>query len=468
MSAPRGSTPTLSIFDAARAAPDALALVAGDGKLTFAELAARVERRRFELAQAGLLSEESQPVAVVAKPALSSVETLLALFSAGTAALLLHPRSSEAERAELVRRAGARLESDSTAPGAIPAQSVDPERIAAIVPTSGTTGAPRLARLSHRALLAAAEASAAHLGVEADRWLVTLPLAHVGGLMILVRSLVARTAVVLFEPDGPLLSRLDALAATLRESDVTLLSLVPTVLDRLLAPPHDWHPPPSLRAVLVGGAACPSALLERAHARNVPVLTTYGLTETAAQVATRRYTARFDPPEPLGPLVPAGVPLLDVEVRVIDGVIEVRGPSLFSGYVGEPASDPARDWFRTHDRGFFTPSGELAISGRTSDLIITGGENVDPVEVEAALLSLPDIVAACVIGVPEPTFGEVVAAIVVATNACTLEELTTALRPRLAPFKLPRKLVVVPELPALPSGKLDRRAARLRYATRFS
>ncbi|HEY3495707.1 MAG TPA: class I adenylate-forming enzyme family protein [Polyangiaceae bacterium] len=455
---------TLSIFDAANAAPDQLALASGTTRLTFRELAARVDRRRAELEDAGLLDPGGRtPVAVLATPTLASVETLFALLAAGTPALLLHSRASDGERAELVRRAGARLETQRYG-RELPAPGFDPERIAAIVPTSGTTGSPRLAQLSHRALLAAAAASAAHLGVQSDRWLVTLPLAHVGGLLIVVRSLVARTAVVLFDPGGPLLSNLAALAATVRDAEVTLLSLVPTVLDRLLA--HDFRPPPSLRAVLVGGAACPRSLLERACARRVPVLTTYGLTETAAQVATRRYEARWDPP-PSSELVPAGVPLPNVEVRTVDGVVEVRGPSLFSGYAGEPGSDPAGGWFRTQDRGILTPSGELAINGRVSDVIITGGENVDPSEVEAALASLPGVSAACVLGLPDPTFGEIVAALLVTTGGShELAALSAALRPRLASFKLPRKVLVVPELPLLPSGKLDRRAVRERYAGR--
>jgi O-succinylbenzoic acid--CoA ligase len=464
---------TLSVFDAAREAPERLAVIAGTSRLTFGELAKRVERRLAELSAAGALDESgSKPLAFVATPTLACLETLLAAFAAGTPALLLHARSSEPEREQLIVRAGAHTEAArrETTSGAPPSAGFEPERIAVLVPTSGTTGSPRLARLSHRALLAAADASSAHLGVEDDRWLLALPLAHVGGLMIAVRSLVARTAVVLFDPGGPLLARLDVLAAAIRESEVTLLSLVPTVLDRLLEPPSDWHPPASLRAVLVGGAACPTALLERAHARRIPVLTTYGLTETCAQVATRAYSARFEPPARGTALAPAGVPLSNAGVRVTNGSVEVRGPALFSGYAGEPESDPRGGWFTTRDRGSITPEGELLILGRTSDLIITGGENVDPTEIEAVLASIPGVLASCVLGTPDATFGEIVTALLVVEpdGPRSLEALAPLLRPRLASFKLPRKLVVVPELPTLPSGKLDRRTARERYAERMA
>jgi o-succinylbenzoate---CoA ligase len=464
---------SLSVFDAARDAEARPALIFETECWSFQALAERVERRLGELAAADVLDPTgTRPVAVVGSPAPSTIETLLALFAAGTPALLLHQRSTLSERAELIERAAALPEPTHARAGArgAPHRPSPPERIAAFVPTSGTTGTPRLARLSHGALSAAAGASAAHLGVEADdRWLLALPLAHVGGLMILVRSLVARTAVVLFDPHGPLLSNLERLKACVAEQRVTLLSVVPALLDRLLAAPGGWSPPASLRAVLVGGAACPVSLLERAHAERVPVLTTYGLTETCAQVATRPYAERWEAPAKSASIAPAGVALpgFEIRVRAPDGVLEVRGASLFSGYAGEPGSDPRGGWFATRDRGSIDARGELTVQGRMGDVIVSGGENVDPVEVELALASLPGVVSACVLGVADPTFGEVVTALLVVApgGPQNLDELCAPLRARLAAFKLPRRLVLVPELPLLPSGKLDRQGARLRYAS---
>jgi O-succinylbenzoic acid--CoA ligase len=457
---------TLSVFDAAREAPERLALVAGATSMTYRELAERVERRLGELAASGALDESGErPVAVVMTPTLETVETLFALFAAGTPALLLHTRGTQNERARLVERAGALLDPPEVH-GGVPAvaldERLDRERIAVVVPTSGTTGAPKLARLSHRALLAAARGSAAHLGVEPDdRWLVALPLAHVSGLSILTRSLVARRTVVLFDPEGPLFQRLDPLARALAEHDVTLVSLVPAVLDRLLAEPVSFRAGPKLRAVLLGGAPSPRELLVRAHAAGVPVLTTYGLTETSAQVATRPYAERFAAP-PEGDLVPSGVPLPGVLVHTVGGVVEVRGPTLFSGYVGEPESNPRAGWFRTRDRGHFDANGALVVTGRTTDVVITAGENVDPAEVEAALVSLPGIDAACVLGLPDPTFGEVVAALIVTSNEAprSVEAIRTALAQRLSVYKLPRRVALVEALPTLASGKLDRPGAR--------
>jgi O-succinylbenzoic acid--CoA ligase len=344
-----------------------------------------------------------------------------------------------------------------------PLARFDAERIAALVPTSGSTGTPRIVRLSHRAFLAAAAASAENLGIQRDRWLLALPLAHVGGLGAVARSLVNRRAVILFEPQRSLLAELPAFVACGEAHGATLVSLVPTILDRLLAPPVAWRPPASLRAVLLGGAAIPRALVRRARAAAIPVLPTYGMTESCAQIATGRYTSRLEPVSAGHDLFPSGPPLPGSEVRIAGGVLEVRSASLFSGYLGEPATDPRRGWFRTNDRAIQSGEDELIVLGRASDLIITGGENVDPLEVEAALESLPGIERAFVFGTPDPTFGEVVTARLVTHSAPpSVRDLAALLGERLASYKLPRLVEPVAELPLTPAGKLDRRAARSR------
>lgn len=454
---------TLSVFDAAREEPDRIALVAGDVRLTFRDLADRTAARQAELRETGVIAAPgtpAHPAALLATPTVATVETLLALFASTTPALLLHPRSSEAERAALIARVRA-------TPPPTAERATDPEQIATFLPTSGTTGTPRLARLSHRALVAAARASAAHLGVEDDRWLLPLPLAHVGGLSIVVRCLLARRTSVLFDPGGPLLARLPELIAALTHHDITLLSLVPTVLERLLDPELRFRSPPSLRAVLIGGAACSRSLLERAHAAGLPALPSYGLTETCAQAATRPYAERFAPPNPVSELVSSGVLLPGMELRLRDGLVEVKGPQLFSGYHGEKSPFTDDGWFATRDRGIFTPQGEIVITGRNDDVIVTGGEKVDPVEVEAALAAVAGVRAACVFGAPDEIFGEVVTALLVvdlASTTLTLDSLKETLRVRLATYKLPRRVAIVRELPLLPSGKIDRRSAKTVHA----
>ncbi len=456
---------TLSIFDAARDAPNELAIIAGQEALTFAEVATRVDRRLGELAASNALDQEGRrAVAVVARSTLDTFVTVLALWAADTPVLVVHPRAPRAELEGLARKANAVLEPLTTYGGTAPRLSrFDPERIAAFVPTSGSTGEPRLGTLSHRAFLAAATASAENLGVvDADRWLLALPLAHIGGLCALARSLFNRRAVILFAPERSLLAELDRFVAVADHERATIVSLVPTILARLLAAPSAWRPPSSLRAVLLGGAAIPRALVRRARDAGIPVLPTYGMTETCAQIATARYSSRLAPVGPGHDLFPSGPPLAGTELRLVDGIAEVRSTSLFSGYCGEPRAQLRNGWYRTNDRAFLDENGELIVTGRASDLIITGGENVDPLEVEVALESVPGIVRAFVFGTPDATFGAIVTALVVSDERAprTARELATLLAERLASFKLPRLIEQVTELPLTPAGKLDRRAAK--------
>jgi acyl-CoA synthetase (AMP-forming)/AMP-acid ligase II len=163
-----------------------------------------------------------------------------------------------------------------------------------------------------------------------------------------------------------------------------------------------------------------------------------------------------------GDIFPSGVPLLGAEARIVDGCVEVRAPTLFSGYLGDATRHTPEIWLATRDRGFIAENGELVITGRASDLIITGGENVDPVEVEAALATVPGVKQCFVYGVPDGVFGQIVAALVVAgpETPTTAEALAERLSGRLASFKLPRRLALVEALPLTPSGKIDRRAAQ--------
>jgi O-succinylbenzoic acid--CoA ligase len=408
--------PPLSIRTAAREAPGRVALIAEGRSFTYADLAERVAAEA-----------PGAPVRVLA-PADNRVATVVALHAAlesRTPALLVHPRLTERERQVILAAAAPH----PPAPGT-----------AAILFTSGTTGTPRGAMLSYDALVASAAASAVNLGWRADdRWLACMPLAHVGGLSILTRCLAARACVVL-EPrfDAPTLPEL------LVRHRVTLLSLVPTMLTRLLDEHPHWTPPLHLRAVLLGGAGSPARLLARAAERGLPVLTTYGLTEACSQVVT------------------GGRALLGAELRVAgdEGRLQIRGPMLMSGYLGEPPLAPGA-WFDTGDLGEIDANGVLRVHARRTDLIVTGGENVYPAEVEDALATCPGIAAACVFGVADETWGQIVAALVVAGPGVTPARATlrAAVAERLAPHKRPRRIAFVDALPQTGAGKLDRAAA---------
>jgi O-succinylbenzoic acid--CoA ligase len=453
---------TLSIFDAAREAPLATALVDGERSLTFAEVAERCRPLAAVL--------RSARPAVLALTPRADVESLLWIYAAlatGTPLLTLHQRATADERRHARELAGA-VDVESLSPalslsssGPKPsAAHVDAEAPALLIPTSGSTGSPRLVELSRRALLASAEASAQNLGWQADdAWLLCLPLAHTGGLSIVTRCLLARHTVLLFESGGAgLTARLPELAGALQRA--TLVSLVPSVLTALL----DASPtaPARLRAVLLGGAACTPALAERAHAGKWPLLTSYGSTETASQVVTRRYAERYAPLPVRGGVVSSGHPLPGVEVALHEGQLRVRARSLFTRYIGGSAPELCEGFLVTSDLAELGPDGELYVRGRNDDVIISGGENVDPLEVEAALLQLPGVTAACVAGTRSARFGEVVSALVVSEEPSLGDptRLAELLSDRLARHKLPRRALIAESLPLTLSGKVDRRACR--------
>lgn len=380
---------------------------------------------------------------IVANADLPTVVSMLACIEHGLPMALLHPRWTPAELADV------RAEIEAHDPVTDPLDGC-----LAIAYTSGTSGRPRGVVLSRDAFLAAARASEANLGWrDDDRWLLCLPPAHVGGLSVLLRCLTARKTVVLASrfvaADVPL---------WIERDHVTLASLVPTMLARVLEEHPAWRPPVHLRAVLLGGDGCPSVLSACAAERGVPVLLTYGLTETCAQVATQR--------PGVTPGAGGAPPLLGVELRLIEGHIQVRGPGLLTAYyprAAHPAPLLPDGWFETGDLGRIDETGNLHVLGRWDDRIITGGETVHPREVETALEEHPAILEACVFGAPDERWGQTVAAALVARGAPPSDtELGDFLAWRLAPFRRPRQVIFVDELPRGPTGKVDRRgAARL-------
>ena len=423
----------LSIFAAAQEAPAATGLVIGARSYSFAELAEMARARMVELARE---AHEGMPYPLLGDNTLETVVSLYGLLEMKVPALLVHPQLTASERAG--------LSAVAARAGGVPHAGA-----AAIIYTSGTGGEARGAVLTRSALLASARASAANLGWEADdRWLLCMPVARIGGLSIITRSLSARRCVMLS-------SRFDAEAFPewIARHGVTLVSLVPTMLTRVLDAHPAWMAPANLRAVLVGGAAASRKLLARAAARRIPIVVTYGLTETCSQVAATSYAARYAASD-----WGAGTPLPGIDVRVRDGRIEVRGPVLMAGYWNETPL-AADTWFDTGDLGDLDARGCLHVIDRRADLIVTGGENAYPAEVERALEAFPGIAAAGVFGVPDEVWGHTVAAALVAESMPRSDPaLFEYLCQCLAPHKRPRQVCYVDRLPLMPTGKLDRRA----------
>jgi len=452
----------LSIFAAARTAPTQIALVTETACYTYAQLAALARGR------AAALMRLHGPVLLQLRSNLDSLLWLYAAAASGSPFVPLPPRATLRERIAAQALTGGR--EPPTVAGddseSFREKRVDPEQAFALVPTSGTSGNPKIVVLSRRAVLASAAACEANLGTLADdRWLLCLPLSHVGGLAVVVRMLAARRTVVLFDSgEAGLLASSRELAARIKERRVSIVSLVPTVLDKLLR--EGFTPPASLRAVLLGGAGCAPELAERAWHARIPLLTSYGLTESGSQIVARRYAERYEHLAQRDDRVSSGRPLAGVEIKIVGDRIAVKGPVMLTRYLGVdlPAVDSG-GWFLTQDRGVFGERGELFVLGRTDLVLVTGGENVDPEEVERALRELPEVQDACVFGLPSAEFGLRIAAVVVLQKiswarapALRIAALREGLARTLAPSKIPRSFVFAAALPVTATGKLDRAA----------
>lgn len=435
---------------AARRRPDQPYLVTAERSLTFEETDQWVARMAGGLRRRGV--GPGSPVAVWARNEPDTVAAMFAVVRAGGVVVLLDPRLTPVEARERASAAGAMAGVGVDLPDlGVPVfeageledepwrtSDLDLRRTAWVVFTSGSAGAPKGVRLTVGNLEASAKASADHLGHrEDDRWLAVLPLAHVGGASIPVRAARQATPLLLeptFDPERT--------ASLLARGESTLASLVAVMLRRIL----DVHPGPyrGVRAVLVGGGPVPPDLVEAALAAGLPALPTYGMTETASQVATTAVGERFLMAVP------------GAELRIVDGRIQVRGQMVSPGYLGEPDRDP-EEWFETGDLGEVNPNGSLEVLGRADEVIVTGAENVHPGEVEAVLRTHPAVTEAVVVGVPDPVWGERVVALYEGTAGPG--ELDRHARYRLAGYKVPRRWVPVEELPRTSLGKVDRRAA---------
>ncbi|WP_090385539.1 o-succinylbenzoate--CoA ligase [Natronobacterium texcoconense] len=343
-------------------------------------------------------------------------------------------------------------------------REIDPDDTQLIMFTSGTSGEPKGVRLTVGNLLASATASAFRLGVDPDdRWLCCLPMYHMGGLAPVLRSTLYGTTVVIQREFDPLET-----ARVLEEYDVTGVSLVPTMCKRLLE--AGWEPADSLRFVLLGGAPATEDLLERCLEAGVPVHPTYGMTETASQIATAT------PEEIRSHEGTVGRPLVGTEVTVVDddgervppgepGELVVSGPTVTPGYLEDEQTAAAigERGLHTGDIGYRDEGGRLWILNRRSDRIVTGGENVDPGEVIDALRSHPDVDDASVVGLPDEEWGErVAAAVVPAGDGLEYASVFEHCDERLAGFKRPKTLAAVDELPRTASGTVDREGVRER------
>ncbi|MGE3726411.1 MAG: AMP-binding protein [Candidatus Sericytochromatia bacterium] len=319
----------------------------------------------------------------------------------------------------------------------LPRPVFSPEQPLTEILTSGSSGQPKAVLHTWGNHLASARGSLAHIPLRPeDTWLAALPLFHIGGLAILIRTALAGARVAFPPKEMPLEQAL----AVFRP---THLSLVSTQLYRLLQVPESIPLLQNCKAILLGGSAIPTALIEKAFALELPIHCSYGSTEMASQICTTR------PGASLAELMTSGPVLPEREVKISpEGEICVRGATRFVGYVSQSGLETpfdAEGWFATGDLGQFTPEGWLQVSGRRDHRFISGGENIQPEAIEAALLRLPDILQAVVVPVPDPEFGQRPVAFIEALRPVEPADIRTGLKAELPPFMLPKAIFDWPQ-----------------------
>ena len=474
----------------ARLSPSRIAMEAEGAKLTYRQLDESVDAVTARLVEAGV--RPGDLVGLLAQNGAAYAQAVHASARAGAVLLPLNLRLTPAELRWQIEDSGARFllhdgsqaETASSLPAlrclaieSFPARpsgtsgragvaSSEPRfelsALHSVVYTSGTTGRPKGAMLTYGNHLWSATASALNLGLRPDdRWLACLPLFHVGGLSILLRSVIyGATAVVHPGFDAARVN------AAIDVEGITIVSVVANMVQRMLDE-RDGRPyPSSLRCVLLGGGPAPEPLLRRCAESGVPVVQTYGLTETASQIAT------LSPEDALRKLGSAGKPLFGAELRILvqggvacppgeAGEIVVGGPSVTPGYLNRPDETAAAihdGWLHTGDLGYVDDEGYLYVLDRRDDLIVSGGENVYPAEIEAALQSHPDVLEAGVYGVPDERWGRAPVAVVVLRDGASpdAESLLAHCRKRLAAYKTPQRIEFTDALPRNAAGKLLR------------
>ncbi|MFD1425879.1 o-succinylbenzoate--CoA ligase [Kroppenstedtia sanguinis] len=465
--------------------PQRIALVCDGEEWTFRRLEEEVGRMARRLAGWGL--KPGDRVALWMGNGLHMVTLIHAVTRLGAVVVPLNTRLSPKEVAWQVEDAGVRMwvvdadhESQVTAVEGslgpltwneltrLPEAEMElPSRLSlndlhTIMYTSGTTGRPKGVMLTWGNHWWSATGSVLNLGLDTeDRWLAAVPLFHMSGLSILMRSLIYGMTAVIHSAFDPAEAN-----RSIREAGVTIVSVVGTMLTQMLKELGEEVYPNHFRCMLLGGGPAPKPLLEQCKDKGVPVFQTYGMTETASQIVT------LAPEDSLRKLGSAGKPLFPSELRIVKqgldlppgeaGEIAVRGPNVTRGYWKrrDATRDTIREgWLYTGDLGYLDEEGFLYVLDRRSDLIISGGENVYPAEVEAVLTAHPAVEDAGVIGTPHQVWGQVPVGFVRLKPGTVAgeEELVQHCRERLAGYKVPVQIHFVSHLPKNASNKLLRR-----------
>ncbi|TDB51140.1 MULTISPECIES: o-succinylbenzoate--CoA ligase [Bacillaceae] len=466
----------------AKVTPNRIAIDLESESITFFQLHKRVVKRAFQLASYGI--KKGHTVAIYMRNRIEYIELIHALAYIGAKALLLNTRLKQQEiqyqcsdakasflvadesYEETILISGTELiqlqELTQRYEQEIVLQSqYDLNDTYTIMYTSGTTGNPKGVMQSYGNHWWSATGSSLNLGLQAnDCWLVAVPLFHISGFSILMRSVIYGMRIVLH-------SRFEAIEANaaIETKGVTIMSVVTSMLTQMLKELGERKYPESFRCMLTGGGPVPRGLLDDCMEKGIPVYQTYGMTETSSQCVT------LAPEDSIQKLGSAGKPLMPCQLKIVnasgkevtnglEGEIVVKGPNVTPGYLNKPeeTAKAIKDgWLYTGDIGKLDEDGFLYVLDRRSDLIISGGENIYPAEIESTLLKHPLIVEVGVTGVPDKQWGQVPAAFLVVTSPIKKEELHIHCQAMLANYKIPKYYFIVDELPRTASNKIVRR-----------
>jgi len=467
--------------------PDRIAVEAAEGTVSFAEL-----RAQARTAAACLLEQDVKAGAVVACLSESSLALVTLVHSipyTGAQLMPLNTRLTEHELLYQLQDSGCcllvysesyadtakalkqelpklktlsitELQSTTAAASSQLLYDVEEHEVYTIMYTSGTTGYAKGVLQSYSNHWSSAVGSMLNLGLsEHDKWLAAVPLFHISGLSILLRSVIYGIPIIIHERFSP-----QAANAAIMQQGVTMMSVVSNMLLRMLEELNDQCYPEQFRCMLLGGGPAPLPLLQACVEKHIPVVQTYGMTETCSQFAT------LHPQYMLTKLGSAGKPLFQGELQIVQngkvlrsgeaGEIIVKGPNVTCGYLNGAAADSFQQgWLHTGDVGYVDEEGFLYVLDRRKDMLISGGENVYPAEIEAVLIGHPDVLEAGVTGIEHEIWGQSPIAFVVMRQGKTLneEQLLDYCRARLAKYKLPIAIHAVAELPRNAANKLLRR-----------
>ncbi|GAA0350613.1 o-succinylbenzoate--CoA ligase [Oceanobacillus oncorhynchi subsp. oncorhynchi] len=446
--------------------------------MTFSQLAENSREKARKLAAANV--KKGDHVAVLSGNSIEMMEAIHACSYLGAVVVLLNMRLTAFERKQQMEDAGVtlliaeaeeetlteikqltfeQLNQLKASPRVQLLEEIELSNVFTMMYTSGTSGFPKAVQHTYENHWWSATSSSLNFGKHNDdKWLIPLPLFHVSGLSTMLKGIIYGMPIYLLEKFN-----VEDVHDAIMNKKVTIASVVTVMLQRLVSYLGESSYPEAFRCMLLGGGPAPESLLQQTKAKQIPVFQSYGMTETASQIVT------LSPRDALRKVGSAGKPLFPAQLKIRGqqtnevGEILVKGPMVTPGYYNRPEANEksfSDGWLGTGDVGYLDEEGFLYVVDRRSDLIISGGENIYPSEIENVLLQIEGIREAGVTGLTDKEWGEIPVAFVVTDKTITKEEILSFLKDKLARYKQPKEIHFMDQLPRNAANKLVRQALK--------